>query len=91
VLIVLIKLIKNFNLENPYSKPRCHVVSRAFSISKNTTAVDVLLLKFKITWSVKPYTFKCRAVTGTETKVACVKYASFFNVPLDYFHNNFLE
>jgi hypothetical protein len=28
---------------------------------------------------------KCRAVTGTETKLACIKQASFFNVPVDYF------
>jgi hypothetical protein len=32
---------------------------------------------------------KC-AVTGTETKLACIKQASFFNVPLGYFQNNFL-
>jgi hypothetical protein len=29
----------------------CHVVSKAFSISKNKAAVDILLLKFKVTWS----------------------------------------
>jgi hypothetical protein len=33
----------------------------------------------------KPHTLKCRAVTGTETKLACIKQASSFNVPLDYF------
>jgi hypothetical protein len=38
-----------------------------------------------------PHTLKCCAMTGTETKVACVKQASFFNVPLDYFQNDFLE
>jgi hypothetical protein len=47
-----IKLIDNFSLDNLYSKPRCHVVSKAFSISKNTAAVDMLLLKYKFTWSV---------------------------------------
>jgi hypothetical protein len=45
------KLIENFNLDNLYSKPGCHVVSKAFSISKNTSAVDILLLKLRVTWS----------------------------------------
>jgi hypothetical protein len=35
-----------------YSKPRCHAVSKAFSISKNTAAIDMLLMKFKVTWSI---------------------------------------
>jgi hypothetical protein len=40
----------------------------------------------------KPHTLKRRAVTeGTETKLACIKQASFFNVPSDYFQNNFLD
>jgi hypothetical protein len=39
----------------------------------------------------KPHTLKRRAVTGTETKLACFKQASSLNVPLDYFQNNFLE
>jgi hypothetical protein len=30
-------------------------------------------------------------VTDTETKLAYIKQASFLNVPLDYFQNNFLE
>jgi hypothetical protein len=51
-LISLIKLDENFNSDNFYSKPKCHVLSNAFSISKNTAAVDMLLLKFKVTWSV---------------------------------------
>jgi hypothetical protein len=34
-----------------YNKPGCNVVSKDFSISKNTIAVDMLLLKFNITWS----------------------------------------
>jgi hypothetical protein len=37
--ISLIRVIENFNLDNLYSKPMCHVVSKAFSISKNTGAV----------------------------------------------------
>jgi hypothetical protein len=32
-----------------YLRPECHVVLKAFSISKNTATVDVLLLKFKVT------------------------------------------
>jgi hypothetical protein len=39
----------------------------------------------------KPHTLKCPAVIGTETKLACIKQASFFNVPLDYIQNNFLK
>jgi hypothetical protein len=48
----LIRLIENFNFVNLYSKPKSNVVSKAFSISKNTAAVDMLLLTFKVTWSV---------------------------------------
>jgi hypothetical protein len=28
---------------------------------------------------------------GMETKLACIKKAFFFNVPYDYFQNDFLE
>jgi hypothetical protein len=38
-LISIIKLIENSNLDSLYSKPVCHVVSKAFSMSKNTAAV----------------------------------------------------
>jgi hypothetical protein len=51
-LIGLIKLIDNFNFDNLYNKPECHVVSRAFLTFKNTTAVIRLLFKFKIVWSL---------------------------------------
>jgi hypothetical protein len=44
-LISLIKLIEISNLDSLYSKPACHVVSKAFSMPKNTAAVDILLLK----------------------------------------------
>jgi hypothetical protein len=30
-------------------------------------------------------------VTGTETKLVCIKQAFFFNVPLDYFQSKFFE
>jgi hypothetical protein len=38
-----------------------------------------------------PHILKCRAVTGTETKLACIKQAYFFSAPLNYFQNNFLD
>jgi hypothetical protein len=41
-LISLIKLVENFNLGNLRSKLGCHIVPKAFSISKNTAAVDML-------------------------------------------------
>jgi hypothetical protein len=43
----LIKLVQNSNLDNLYSKLECHVVSKAFSMSKNTAAVEILLLKLR--------------------------------------------
>jgi hypothetical protein len=49
--ISLIKLVENCNLDNLQSKPCCHVMSKAFSMSKNTAAVDILLLKRRVTWS----------------------------------------
>jgi hypothetical protein len=47
-LLSLIKFVKNCNLCNSYNRPVCHVVTEAFSIFKNTAAVDMLLLKFKV-------------------------------------------
>jgi hypothetical protein len=49
----LIRLDENFYSGNLYSKPGCHVVSKAFSISKNIAAVDMLLLKYETTWLVR--------------------------------------
>jgi hypothetical protein len=49
-LISFIMLAENCNWDNLY-KPRCHVVSKAFPLSKNTAVIDTLLLKFKVTWS----------------------------------------
>jgi hypothetical protein len=43
---------KIFNSGNSYSKPSYHVAPKAFPISKNTAAVAMLLLKFKVTWSL---------------------------------------
>jgi hypothetical protein len=49
--ISLFKLVENSNLDNLYNKPKCHVVSKAFSISKNTAAVQILLFNLRVTWS----------------------------------------
>jgi hypothetical protein len=51
-LMSLIKLVENSNLNNLYSKPECHVVSEAFSMTKSTATIDILLLKLRVTWSV---------------------------------------
>jgi hypothetical protein len=48
----LTRLVQNCNSDSLYSRPGCHVVSKAFSMSKNTAAVDILLLKFREAWSV---------------------------------------
>jgi hypothetical protein len=45
--ISLMRLLGNWNSDSLYSRPVCHVVSKAFSISKITAAVDILLLKLK--------------------------------------------
>jgi hypothetical protein len=60
--MTLIKLVENFNLDNLHSKPECHVLSKAFSMSKKTAAVDILLLKLRVRMSV------VRAVTCTDDK-----------------------
>jgi uncharacterized Zn-finger protein len=49
--ITLIRLVENSDYDDLYSSPQCHVVSKAFSMSKNTAAIDILLLKFRVTWS----------------------------------------
>jgi hypothetical protein len=47
--INLMRLIENCSPDNLYSRPGCHVASNAFYMSKNTAAVDILLLKFRET------------------------------------------
>jgi hypothetical protein len=42
-LMSLIKVDENSILYNLYSKPECYVVSKAFSMSKNTAAVDIIV------------------------------------------------
>jgi hypothetical protein len=51
-LMSFIKFVGNCNFDILYGRPECHVVSKAFSMSKNTAAVDILLLKFRVIWSV---------------------------------------
>jgi hypothetical protein len=52
--ISLMKLVENYNSEHLYSRPECHGVSEASSTSNITVAVDMLLLKFRMTWSENP-------------------------------------
>jgi hypothetical protein len=49
-------------------------VSKAFSISKNTAAVDILLLKFRVTWSVS--LFEGTVVLPPQQLLLCVAVAS---------------
>jgi len=51
-LISFIKLTGSCNFNNLYNKPGCHVVLKAFSMSKNTASVGILLLKFRVARSV---------------------------------------
>jgi hypothetical protein len=48
----LIKLVENCNLDKLYNKTECHVVSDAFSMSKNTAVIDILLFKLRVTWYI---------------------------------------
>jgi hypothetical protein len=50
--ISFIRLIENVNSDNLYSKLRCRILSKAFSIFKSTAGVNILLLKFKLRRSV---------------------------------------
>jgi hypothetical protein len=93
-LISLIRLFGNFNLDSFFCKPRCHALSNSFSIFKNTAAVDMLLLKFEVTWSVSLIPWSVVLWPSTETELAYIKQASFLSVPFDafdYFQNNFIE
>jgi hypothetical protein len=62
-------------------------ISLGVDISSSTETLNFLCERKELI--SKPHTLKCRFVTGTETKQACIKYAFFSNVPLDYFQNNF--
>jgi hypothetical protein len=57
----LIKLDENCNSGTLSSKPRCHVVPTAFPISKQTAAVDILLIVIQVQFRVvckPPHTMK---------------------------------
>jgi hypothetical protein len=51
-LISWIKLVENSNFDIFYSNPECHEVSNVFSMSENTAAIHILLLKLRVAWSV---------------------------------------
>jgi len=57
--VSLIKVDEKCNFDSLCNKPGFQVESKAFSISKNTAAVDMLLLKFKVTWSVSCIEASC--------------------------------
>jgi hypothetical protein len=44
----LINFVEKCNCDSLYSNSGCHVVSKAFLISKNTTAIGILLLRFRV-------------------------------------------
>jgi hypothetical protein len=46
---------------------------KGFSISKNTTAIDILLLKIKVYVVFQPYTLECRAAICMEIKLTFIK------------------
>jgi hypothetical protein len=52
LLINLIRFLENSIVDNLYNKSGFHKVSKAFSMSRNTVAVDILLLKLRVIWSV---------------------------------------
>jgi hypothetical protein len=69
-LMSLIKLVQNSNLDILYSKPHCHVLLMAISMCKNTAAVDILLLKLRVTWSVS--LIHCSVVLWHARKTNCL-------------------
>jgi len=48
---MLIILDESWTWDNLYNKPGLHVVSKVFSMSKNTVTVAILLMKLKVTWA----------------------------------------
>jgi hypothetical protein len=76
----LIKFMENLNLCNLYNKAGCHVVRvlKVIWISKNTAIIDMLLLKFKVAWSIN-FTLQSCAVLCRETKLTCNKQVSHLN------------
>jgi hypothetical protein len=62
-------LVQNSNLDSLYSNPKCHVMSKTFSISKNTADVDTLLLKFSRGPEASYITMSCCDVHGNQTSL----------------------
>jgi hypothetical protein len=71
-LMNLMTLAEKFHLSSLYSKPGCHLVSKAFSVSNNTAAVNKLLMKFKSHVVREPHALERRAVTRTKTKLTYI-------------------
>jgi hypothetical protein len=89
--ISLIRLIENFNSNNLYSKPRCHVISKDFfSLTKTITAVDMLLLKFKVTWFVSLIHWSIVLWRARKPKWLELSRPLSLKAPLSYFQNDFL-
>jgi hypothetical protein len=51
VLVMVLFPTSNSRLKTPLDRPECHVLAKIFTISKDTTAVNMFLLKFRVTWS----------------------------------------
>jgi hypothetical protein len=73
----LMTLVENSHSDNLYSRPECHVVSKAFSISKNTATVDILL-KFS-DMIRQPHTLKQSAVLWCARKTICLAFSTFLS------------
>jgi hypothetical protein len=66
-------------------------VSKALPISKNTAAVDMLLLKLRVTWSVNLIHYSVCGLHGIQTDFHLASFLFSFNVPQEYLQNNFLK
>lgn len=42
--ISLTRLVENYNSDSLYSRTNCHIVSKAFSIFKNSAVVDIIVV-----------------------------------------------
>jgi hypothetical protein len=62
--ISLMSLVENYKSYNLYRRPECHVVSKAFSISKKTAAVEILGDMIR-----QPDALKYRTVICSKTKL----------------------
>jgi hypothetical protein len=58
-------------------------MSKAFSISKNTAAIDIVEIEGHVLR--KSHTLQCRDTPCTKTKLNCIKHVSHTKVSLDYF------